>query len=96
MTGSMTDIARGAFGGYREWRSAGGRGGRRDQLGPGKPADFHDHEDFLLLCRIKVFAIMKLSLLSSDAAAVDRSGAFHKQQGLFASQLVIARRTLGW
>ena len=27
---------------------------------------FHDHEDFLLLYRIKVFAIMKLSLLSSS------------------------------
>src|SRR5580693_2970198 len=31
-----------------------------------KPADFHDHEDFCVLFHIKVFAIMKFSLLSSN------------------------------
>jgi energy-coupling factor transporter ATP-binding protein EcfA2 len=42
--------------------------GRRGQPGPAgsKSANFHDHEDFSVLCRIKVFAIMKLSLSSSD------------------------------
>jgi len=42
--------------------------GRRGQpgLAGSKPADFHDHEDFSVLCRIKVFAIMKLSLPGSD------------------------------
>jgi hypothetical protein len=28
-------------------------------------ANFHDREDFCVLCHIKVFAIMKFSLLSS-------------------------------
>jgi hypothetical protein len=32
----------------------------------GASADFHDHEDFSTLYSIKVFAIMKISLLSSD------------------------------
>ena len=42
----------------------GGRG-RRGQL-VSESLDFHDHEDFSLLYHIKVFVIMKFSLLSSD------------------------------
>jgi hypothetical protein len=35
-------------------------------LAVGESADFRDHEDFSTLYSIKVFAIMKISLLSSD------------------------------
>jgi hypothetical protein len=35
-------------------------------LAVGASADFHDHEDFSTVYSIKVFAIMKISLLSSD------------------------------
>jgi hypothetical protein len=42
----------------------GGRG--QPGLAIGKSADFHDREDFSVLCRIKVFAIMKFSLMCFD------------------------------
>jgi hypothetical protein len=42
---------------------------RQARLAISESADFHDREDFSTLCRIKVFAIMKLSLLSSDLRA---------------------------
>jgi len=45
-------------------RGKGSRG--QPGLAGSKPADFHDREDFYVLCRIKVFAIMKLSLTDSD------------------------------
>jgi hypothetical protein len=39
---------------------------RAGGAGAVKPAYFHDHEDFSVLFHIKVFVIMKFSLLSSD------------------------------
>jgi hypothetical protein len=50
----------------REGQGAGGAGRGQAGLAISESADFHDHEDFYTPCGIKVFAIMKFSLLSSD------------------------------
>jgi hypothetical protein len=37
---------------------------------PPAAGDFHDHEDFLVLERIKVFVIMEMSKFCSDGAVL--------------------------